>query len=396
MSVTGGFVSQGFDEPPRRRRREAACPLWCESPEYEGSNDEREERACAVRVELSFQSTLESYELRVEDALHLREGCRFAERFGENPYPTPSRHCVGSLVQSEKSVDVRVEEITLLVLLGACTGLRDEPLEENVEELRFVAKMMVYEPWSNPGACGNGGDRRSGITVLREHVCEGGEDLGSSKFSVARASHGFFSEMLRVDAVRIDWSKNQSIERMVVGMEHFVVAVVYALFVAGTLFACGAPMLPFLFATKRIRLVARNDQVELRGLDPVAMIWGCTGIALVTTFLFVQCSWWVGVPVAVASCVLCFGFRLSVCVRAGRTRMVRRFAYVVPWRVRCCDAFPEAFVDGWGDFSDPMSIYVECGDDRFELAWHYRDSGVDLDALARDFNEVVHKHIVSK
>lgn len=76
-------------------------------------------------------------------------------------------------------------------------------------------------------------------------------------------------------------------------------------------------------------------------------------------------------------------------IAATRTRVVRRFAFVIPWSLVETTELP-AFADGWGDFADPERLTVDCGPrgPMLEVGWGGA-TGKRCDELALQFNAAV-------
>ncbi len=131
-------------------------------------------------------------------------------------------------------------------------------------------------------------------------------------------------------------------------------------------------------------------RVSLSGIDPTAIAVSSFGIGIFPAIFAPFGSWgaWVGV---VVGAVLCgFGCRLRVHATPARTTVVRTVLFVVPWRWRSYASPPSAFVDGWGDFSDPESLQLafDGEEEPLELGWG-GDPGPSCDALAARINEAM-------
>lgn len=153
----------------------------------------------------------------------------------------------------------------------------------------------------------------------------------------------------------------------------------------------GGGFVPFLLATKRVRVLRDRAAglVVLRSVDPAAMVVVGGVLSVLVCCVFALRGACLGLCVGAFAGVLGYGTRITVRVRVDRTRVVRSIAYVIPWSVHEPREAPDVFVDGWGDSLDPECLQVAYDARRVELAWNYRDSGVDLEAIARDFNEAV-------
>lgn len=90
-----------------------------------------------------------------------------------------------------------------------------------------------------------------------------------------------------------------------------------------------------------------------------------------------------------ASALFWASLRVGVSCDGESTRIVRRVLWVVPWRTRRYDGLPDAYVDGWGDLSDPAALFVGSGEgaERVELGWSHRGNAGRAEALARQIGE---------
>ncbi|MBK8212438.1 MAG: hypothetical protein IPK71_01705 [Myxococcales bacterium] len=151
-------------------------------------------------------------------------------------------------------------------------------------------------------------------------------------------------------------------------------------------YTSGGAIVPFLFATRSVRIHATATRVRLRGADPAPM----AALGFVVWTLPAILSVW-GANLAllgiVASLVAWLGCRVRVDVTPARTRVIRTVLFFVPWSWRSYRKPPSAFTDGWGDFSDPLALYLELGDGAtIELGWQGTGSP-SCDHLARELNE---------
>lgn len=152
-------------------------------------------------------------------------------------------------------------------------------------------------------------------------------------------------------------------------------------------YTSGGAIVPFLFATRSVRTHATSTRVRLRGADPAPM----AALGFVVWTLPALLSVW-GTNLAllgvVASIVAWLGCRVRVDVTPTRTRVIRTVLFFVPWSWRSYRKPPSAFTDGWGDFSDPLALYLELGDGAgtIELGWQGTGSP-SCDHLARELNE---------
>ncbi|MFO0640999.1 MAG: hypothetical protein U0183_17390 [Polyangiaceae bacterium] len=154
-------------------------------------------------------------------------------------------------------------------------------------------------------------------------------------------------------------------------------------------YTSGGAIVPFLVATRSLRIHASATRVRLRGADPAPMaalgfvvwtipailsVWG-TSLALLGVFV---------------SLVVWFGCRLHVHVTPTRTRVIRTVLFFVPWSWRSYRESPSAYSDGWGDFADPRSLYIDLGNGAgtIELGWQ-GTSSPSCDHLATDLNEAI-------
>lgn len=153
------------------------------------------------------------------------------------------------------------------------------------------------------------------------------------------------------------------------------------------LYANGAAILPFLLASSSLRLRAEAERISLAGFDPGPML--AMGFALWVPPAVLQ-PWgsWAVALAAVAAPVFWLGCRLRVEVTREGTLVVRKLAYVLPWSWRRYPQPPSAFTDGWGDFADPLSLYLQLGDGtrQLELGWQGQRSP-SVDDLAATLNE---------
>ena len=143
-------------------------------------------------------------------------------------------------------------------------------------------------------------------------------------------------------------------------------------------------LVPYLLAGRLLRVRPSPGVVRISGLDPWPMcIIGSALIILVPVVLTVTR---VSASFVIAPAVaLLFGSRLSVRIDAKGTRVVRTFAYVVPWYWRTRPVRPMAYADGWGDLSDPDSLRLFVDEDEdIELAWG--DGGLHCEELAAAIN----------
>jgi hypothetical protein len=154
-------------------------------------------------------------------------------------------------------------------------------------------------------------------------------------------------------------------------------------------YASGGVIVPFLVATSRLRIRVTGCSVRLTGVDPVPMAG--LGFALgVIPALLSAWSTSAAMGGSAAALVVWFGCRLRVHVTPVRTTVVRTVMYFLPWSWRSYRDPPRAFTDGWGDFADPLALYVEVGDEgrKLELGWGGKGTP-DPDHLAAEFNEAV-------
>lgn len=157
-----------------------------------------------------------------------------------------------------------------------------------------------------------------------------------------------------------------------------------------SIYASGGILFPFLLATRRLRLRVAKTRVVLSGIDPGAMAVSGLTIGIFPAILAPFGSWgaWVGVLVGLVFCG--FGCRLRVHATPTQTTVVRTVCFVVPWRWRSYASPPSAFVDGWGDFSDPLSLQLafdgEAG--ALELGWGGKETP-SCDALAARINDAM-------
>lgn len=156
------------------------------------------------------------------------------------------------------------------------------------------------------------------------------------------------------------------------------------------LYLQGGAILAFVYALGTVRVRRRPAAVRITGADPWPMTCAGFGLWLVPVAFSVVGlgSPWLGVAAAVG---LWFGFRVEVRVTAAGTRVVRRFAFVVPWCWRRHPGRPHAFVDGWGDFMDPEALHIGFPAARrtLELGWSHKGSGHRAEDLAGAINAAV-------
>jgi hypothetical protein len=64
--------------------------------------------------------------------------------------------------------------------------------------------------------------------------------------------------------------------------------------------------------------------------------------------------------------------------------------FFLPWSWRSYPDAPLAFTDGWGDFADPLALYLDVGKEgrRLELGWGGKGTP-SCDDLATAFNDAV-------
>lgn len=169
-----------------------------------------------------------------------------------------------------------------------------------------------------------------------------------------------------------------------------IVTAVSLIIFALTIFVPFGAILPFLLSLRSIRIKRRDGSLCLAGLDPAPMVWAGFFLCAVCGFSATW-GWEAVLPTVGASLVLWFGFRLRVRVSAERTRVVRSFAYVIPWSWRGYDEAPTVFVDGWGDFMDPEALHLGFEEEgtSIELAWGDKSTAGRCEELAAEFNEVV-------
>lgn len=155
-------------------------------------------------------------------------------------------------------------------------------------------------------------------------------------------------------------------------------------------YSSGAGLLPHVLARGTIRIHQRPGAVRLTAIDAVAMLAGGFVLwPLAPVFLL-----W-GVPAAIAggagALAAWLGFRLRVQVTPGRTEVVRKLAWIIPWSRRSYPAPACAFTDGWGDFADPEALNLEIPGRRrpLEVAWSDAGSGRHCDDIAAAFNAAV-------
>lgn len=155
-------------------------------------------------------------------------------------------------------------------------------------------------------------------------------------------------------------------------------------------YANGGGIMPFLLALRSIRIKKAGRTVGLTAMDAMPMAMTGFGLWAVPPLLLL---WSTGYAVigGVAAVVVWFGFRLSIQVAPEGTRVIRTFAFVIPWTWRSYREVPHAFTDGWGDFADPESINIEVGEGKrkIEVAWGDKWSSTRCDDLAAKFNDAV-------
>lgn len=155
--------------------------------------------------------------------------------------------------------------------------------------------------------------------------------------------------------------------------------------------SCGG-IIPFLLALHsiQIRYDENTDSVSLKALDASAMSTSGFGLWAVTPFLLL----WGIKSVMIGSAIMLFiwfGFRLHIRATPRGTQVVRRLAFFIPWSKHTYVEPPHAFVDGWGDFADPMTININFCDSssKLELAWINKGSYNLSNDLVAEFNRAV-------
>lgn len=157
-------------------------------------------------------------------------------------------------------------------------------------------------------------------------------------------------------------------------------------------------MMAMFGALSSIEIRRTQGRVELTSLDGFTC-----GVALLITAAGSALLWVVGraldasVLCMLIACAMLFasalGCRVRLSVEAGSAECVRKVLWVVPWR-RARLGSVVAWVDGWGDFSDPEALHVgEAGYEeesyRLELAWGSAGSGDRAERLAEELNRAV-------
>lgn len=134
------------------------------------------------------------------------------------------------------------------------------------------------------------------------------------------------------------------------------------------LYAAGGILFPFLLATRKLRVRVATRAVVLTGIDPGAMAVSAFGIGIFPAIFAPFGGWGAGLG-TLLGLLACLGARLRVHITPVGTTVVRTVLFVVPWSWRSYASPPSAFVDGWGDFSDPLSLQVALDGDALELGW---------------------------
>ena len=148
--------------------------------------------------------------------------------------------------------------------------------------------------------------------------------------------------------------------------------------------------LSFLLGLRTIRLEKTPETLRLTAMDGAPnACWAAFSVGSLPLVLIWDLE--AGLIVAAASLVVWLGFRVRICVNEEGARVVRTFAYIIPWSWRVYDEMPMAFVDGWGDFMDPEALYLgfEGGGSCLELGWGDRSTADRCEALAAEFNDAV-------
>ncbi len=148
-----------------------------------------------------------------------------------------------------------------------------------------------------------------------------------------------------------------------------------------------------LIALNSLRVQRLSDQVVLKGRDAVpfamGLIGACAGCVLLGCLRsLLPLHGFVVALLGLVLFALPLGCRVKVEVGHHEATGTRTVAWVVPWRIVSLEC-PTAFVDGWGDFSDPAALHVgdEVGGFAVELGWPGKSDKADV--LATRFNESV-------
>jgi len=157
-------------------------------------------------------------------------------------------------------------------------------------------------------------------------------------------------------------------------------------------------------ALSSLRIRREAQGVVLTGLDGPMFAAGLI-CALLTSVGVVFLGRSLGVPwlhlvlASISSFVLPYGCRVRLEVRPEFAACSRSVLWVLPWN-RSRSRSATAWVDGWGDMSDPLAVHVGAagadrssleGSDGFavELAWVSPSKDASADRLVRDFNQAV-------
>ncbi len=172
------------------------------------------------------------------------------------------------------------------------------------------------------------------------------------------------------------------------GVEEWLVLV-------GALTTC-LPLLPGIFVVimanggSALSLDQTRGRVRLAGRDSFLVAVSTVGVSAAAAgaylaWLPLGCS----AVLAGAGIVPCFGCRFSLDATASGGRLQRRVLWRIPWRTIAL-ARPAAWVDGWGDWADPLAVHVgETSPDGVscEVAWSSK--GDDAEEVVAQFERAV-------
>lgn len=196
---------RGANETPKRRGRKPGCLLRRKSPHDERAYDERQNGASVSIGEPPSRTKTNRANLSVDQIAHLSEEMRIAHGLRKDPHPTLGGDDIGLPVKLQRPIDIRDERIHALVInIHASTEAKQKVVQQRLEHLLLVFKVMVQKPRRHTSLCRHGPHRSASITMVSENARKGPKNLSASFRAIAWSSHF------------VSWSYNQFIRSILV------------------------------------------------------------------------------------------------------------------------------------------------------------------------------------
>lgn len=161
-------------------------------------------------------------------------------------------------------------------------------------------------------------------------------------------------------------------------MSEFVwlaVQVLGALLIAGMLYASGLFIVPYLVALRHLRLRVAPGRVSLRLPDAQVMaVLG--GVASLVVPQLGRLGSGVFAGGAAIALLLLASSRVAIDATPSGARLTRH-VLGLPWAKAHTSEAVSVYLDGWGDFSDPLALHVHVGDAHVELGWFSKGDDAD-------------------